>query len=416
MAGGIEGTEGQRGLHDAGSAGPALLALHREQARLLVGHRHDHRVQADDRERGTRASPTEPAGSRRGRPRRNPARAPAHPFGEPRPRRAPGPLPRSPGAGSSSCGNPPERARTTSGARGTSRLSDAGTLVGPLRHVKTRVESPRTEESMSANRSVRLVAPLILAALLLPCASGAADRPPNVVLVFADDLGLRGRRRVRRRGLPNAPHRPSRRRGGPLHRLLRGPGGLHRVPGGAPDRLLPAARRPHRRRRPPGPARHLRGRDDPRRDAEGPRLRHRDLRQVAPGPPPAVPAHPPRLRRLLRAALLERHVALPPRAARRLSPAAPHRGRGDDRDQPRPVEADRRVRAAGGGLHRGAPRRALLRLPRPLDAPRADLRVGGLSRAHEAEGSSATSSRRSTTPWAGSSRPSSGSDSTRARW
>ncbi|MCG6924812.1 MAG: sulfatase [Acidobacteria bacterium] len=42
---------------------------------------------------------------------------------------------------------------------------------------------------MRANRSVRLAVPLSMAALLLPSVSGAAERPPNVVLVFADDLG-----------------------------------------------------------------------------------------------------------------------------------------------------------------------------------------------------------------------------------
>ena len=42
---------------------------------------------------------------------------------------------------------------------------------------------------MSLTRSVRLVAPLIMAALSIPSTSDAAERPPNVVLVFADDLG-----------------------------------------------------------------------------------------------------------------------------------------------------------------------------------------------------------------------------------
>ena len=64
-----------------------------------------------------------------------------------------------------------------------------------------------------------------------------------------------------------------------------------------------------------GPAsqdRHPRRRDDARRGAQGARLRHGHLRQVAPRPPPAVPADAARLRRLLRPALLERHVAEPP--------------------------------------------------------------------------------------------------------
>ena len=42
---------------------------------------------------------------------------------------------------------------------------------------------------MSAIRSVRLVAPLLLVAGGVPSTSAAVDRPPNVVLVFADDLG-----------------------------------------------------------------------------------------------------------------------------------------------------------------------------------------------------------------------------------
>ena len=45
-----------------------------------------------------------------------------------------------------------------------------------------------------------------------------------------------------------------------------------------------------------------------------------DLRQVAPGPPPAVPADAARLRRVLRPAVLERHVAVPPEVGRPRSP------------------------------------------------------------------------------------------------
>ena len=65
---------------------------------------------------------------------------------------------------------------------------------------------------------------------------------------------------------------------------------------------------------PTPPIRHQRRRDDPRRAAQAARLRHGDLRQVAPRPPAAVPADAPRLRRLLRPALLERHVAAAPAA------------------------------------------------------------------------------------------------------
>ena len=106
--------------------------------------------------------------------------------------------------------------------------------------------------------------------------------------------------------------------------------------------------------------------------------------------------------------------------------AAPHRGGDDDRDQPRPVAAHRRVRPPDGGLHRGPPRRALLRLPGPLHAPRADLRLRALSGAHGASPAPDRSPGRRTPPRAthrreghppspGSSKPDRGTEAGRPR-
>ena len=162
---------------------------------------------------------------------------------------------------------------------------------------------------------------------------------------------LRRRRRLRRGADPHAARRPAGRRGRALHRLLRGAGGVLGVARGAPHRRLPEPRRHPGCPLPHLDERHRRGRDDARRGAEGPRVRDGDLRQVAPRAPAAVPPDAPRLRRLLRPALLQRHVAEPPGADEVPAAAPLLAGRRADH-QPRPVAAHRRVRAARGGLHR----------------------------------------------------------------
>ena len=69
---------------------------------------------------------------------------------------------------------------------------------------------------------------------------------------------------------------------------------------------------------------------------KAPRLRHRDLRQVAPRAPAALPPDAPRLRRLLRPALLERHVAEPP--GEDVPPLPLYSRDAVDHDQPRPAQ------------------------------------------------------------------------------
>ena len=99
------------------------------------------------------------------------------------------------------------------------------------------------------------------------------------------------------------------RRGDPAHELLCRAGGLLGVARGAADRRYPnrvgiQGALSHTAQYGINPER-----DDDRRSAEAARLRHGHLRQVAPRPPAAVPAAAARLRRVLRPAVLERHVA-----------------------------------------------------------------------------------------------------------
>ena len=232
-----------------------------------------------------------------------------------------------------------------------------------------------------------------LAALVAIAAGAAAQpappRPPQRRPRLRRRPRVRRHRRLRRAAHPHAAHRPAGRRGRALHRLLRGAGRLLGVARGAPHRRLPEPRRHPGRALAHLDDRHRRGRDDARRGAEGPRLRDGDLRQVAPRAPAALSPDAPRLRRLPRPPLLERHVAEPPGEDEVPAAAALLRGR-RPHAQPRPVAADRRVRPARRGLHRGEPRAPLLRLRRPHDAARADLRVRGASAGARSRASTAT--------------------------
>ena len=232
-----------------------------------------------------------------------------------------------------------------------------------------------------------------LAALVAVAAGAAAQpappRPPNIVLVYADDLGygdigVYGAPRIRTPHIDRLAAAGVRFTDFYVAQAVCSASRAALLTGAYPNRvgILGALF-------PTSDDRHRRGRDDARRGPEGPRLRDRDLRQVAPRAPAALSPDAPRLRRLPRPALLERHVAEPPgedevpAAAALLAGRRPH-------DQPRPVAAHRRVRPARGGLHRGEPRAALLRLPRPHDAARADLRLRGASAGARSRASTAT--------------------------
>ena len=175
--------------------------------------------------------------------------------------------------------------------------------------------------------------------------------------------GLRGHRPVRCEGLLDAAPRPSRPRGARLHGLLCHAGCVLGVARGPHHRLLQRARRDHGRARAPLGEWTEPGRGDNRRDLQAEGLRHRLLRQVAPRPPPEVPADAAGLRRLLRPALLERHVAAPPRrrapagARARQALAAPSAHRRQQDRQPEgdtegPGAAHHAVHRARGLVHR----------------------------------------------------------------
>ena len=87
------------------------------------------------------------------------------------------------------------------------------------------------------------------------------------------------------------------------------------------------------------------------RDAQDEGLRDRGLRQVAPRRPPAVPAHQARLRRLRRAAVLERQRPAPPDHAGPPAAAVLPRRQGR-RDGPGPGAVHPAVHRPGGRVHR----------------------------------------------------------------
>ena len=148
-------------------------------------------------------------------------------------------------------------------------------------------------------------ATLLLFAVLLGSASTAAAAP-NIVLLFADDLGLRrplactATRRSARH-----PRQACRRWTEDDRVLLRAVMRAGPDPAHAWALPEPGGRRQNERRwgwwDAPGP-------DNTRRSTSVRGLSHRNGRQVAPGlPTPRVPARRPRLRLVVRTAVLERH-------------------------------------------------------------------------------------------------------------
>ena len=215
--------------------------------------------------------------------------------------------------------------------------------------------------------------------------------------------GRHGLRRPRCPRPPLYPHAelgPDGSRRAALHRFLR-PAVLWPRPRRAAHRHLPAAQQPDVQ---PHPARshgNPSERNHHRRTPPRPRLRHGDARKVAPRRRSGIPPHPQRLRFLLRPALLQRHVAVPPqdrppsgrRSADGVHPRADrvHRVRPVGRDlpaglvpaaaldgervghrtQPPSGIAHGGLRGPGHRVHSREHRTAILRLYRARDAARA---------------------------------------------
>ena len=113
-----------------------------------------------------------------------------------------------------------------------------------------------------------------------PGGDSAPERDPHV----RRRPGVRRRGRLRLDAEPYAPHRPPGGLGRALHGLLYRPGRLLGLARGAPHGCLPKPRGHPRRPVPHVDEWHRRRRDDARGAAEGPRLCHGHLRQVAPRP------------------------------------------------------------------------------------------------------------------------------------
>ena len=218
----------------------------------------------------------------------------------------------------------------------------------------------------------------LFSTLLFASVVVAADRPPNVVIIYADDLGYGdvgcfGNKSIRTPNIDRIATEGVRFTDFYVAQAVCSASRTALLTGCYPNRVgILGALNPSSRN----------GIHDNETTiaevlkAQG--LRDRDLRQVAPRPPRSVPADAPRLRRLFRPAILERHVAESPN--RQVPATAAHRKREDDSTQPRPDAVDHLVHRAGGEVHRRQQVEAVLSLRPARDAACPALRLRASTR------------------------------------
>lgn len=176
--------------------------------------------------------------------------------------------------------------------------------------------------------------------------------------------------------------------GDAVHQLLRRTAYQRRIPRRTAHGVLSQPHRLRPRAQSGLSIRHQRRGGDHRRSAQKTRLRHGDLRKMAPRRRREVPAPAARVRRVVRTALLERHVALSPQME--VPRPADLRRQRDTGLQPRPDHAHHGLHRAEREVHpreQGAP---LLPLSGPLDAARAAGRLGQIQGAKANRGFTAT--------------------------
>lgn len=236
--------------------------------------------------------------------------------------------------------------------------------------------------------------PTIVSALLcgwllnvLATASLAAERLPNVVLIYADDLGYGDLGCYGAKGW-KTPHLDKLAADGVRFTdfyVAQAVCSASRT--GAADGVLSESSRHPRARWDRRASTDSRRRDDHRRSAQAARLRDGDLWQMASRPSSVLPAGAARVRRIFRFAVLERYVAVSSgrgesaggRTLKTLAASAADR-RGQDHQSTRhgggSAEPHDVVHRASGQVHRVTQGSAVLRLRAALDAACATVRLG----------------------------------------